>query len=132
MHTIIQIGALNIEYMWVPIGVCACGLPQAILHISLPNHTFNDVKDFVVREMEYINMGKPGPQLGRPKRDLRSDIVDLEANLEQARNLARIFYKILIQQPTDLVEYDDRLEVDKLPDWLIGRARRMKITTENW
>jgi hypothetical protein len=57
-------------------------------------------------------MGMRGPVPG-PKRDLRSDIVDLEANLEQARNLARIFYWNHAPDDRELLTGDR-----KLPTWL--------------
>lgn len=53
-----------------------------------------------------------------PRRDLRNEIVDLEAERDEARVLARIMYNVLIQFPTSIVEYHDKLDTEKLPDWL--------------
>lgn len=45
---------------------------------------------------------------------------DRYADLSQARELARIMYRALNAQPTDLGDYDERLKFDALPEWLSG------------
>ena len=77
-------------------------------------------------------MAGHGPQPG-PRRNWRSDIVDLEFKLEksqgqlkEARTLARIMFRILQQMPTDPSEYDLRLAIDNVPSWLLIQPRVRK------
>jgi hypothetical protein len=52
------------------------------------------------------------------RRNSKTRARDIEAEIEEARELARLMYGILTQFPTDLIEYDDKLDIEKLPDWL--------------
>lgn len=41
-----------------------------------------------------------------------------DSPLTESRDLARLLYGILREQPNDLGDFDERLEFDRLPDWL--------------
>jgi hypothetical protein len=43
---------------------------------------------------------------------------DIEADIEEARTLARIMYNILSQFPTDPGDLDDKLDTEKVPEWI--------------
>lgn len=73
-------------------------------------------------------MTKRAPQLGMKRQaDLKSDIVDLEVHLYEARKLARLMYRIMIQFPTDMGEYDEQLDTERLPPWLTKEPETLRI-----
>lgn len=68
------------------------------------------------------------PQLGMKRQvDLKNDIVDLEVHLYEARKLARLMYRILIQFPTDPGDYDEQLDVENLPEWLTKEPDTLRV-----
>jgi len=92
----------------------------AWLKVDTENHPNDRLLDISYESAPVLRSDVEGLLAGI--RTLAQTAADRYADMSQARELARIMYRVLNAQPTDPGDYDKRLEFDALPEWLSGGA----------